>query len=131
MEAYEESGMQEEEELDEATLDPSTAVAAATEDDSILQTRTYDLNVTYEKYYQTPRLWLYGYDENRKPLTVEQMYEDTSQDHVHKTVTIEAHPYTSGPPVASVHPCRHADVMKRIIENVAGGGKELGVHLHP
>lgn len=29
----------------------------------ILQTRTYDLNITYDKYYQTPRMWLYGYDE--------------------------------------------------------------------
>jgi len=32
-------------------------------DSGVLQTRTYDLNITYDKYYQTPRLWLYGYDE--------------------------------------------------------------------
>ncbi len=44
--------------------------------------------------------------QNRKPLTVEQMYEDISQDHVHKTVTVEAHPNIVGPPMASVHPCR-------------------------
>ena len=31
--------------------------------DGILQTRTYDLNITYDKYYQTPRIWLFGYDE--------------------------------------------------------------------
>ncbi|WAR28098.1 ATG3-like protein [Mya arenaria] len=53
----------------------------------VLQTRTYDLNITYDKYYQTPRLWLYGYNENRKPLSVEQMYEDFSQDHAKKTVS--------------------------------------------
>jgi len=29
----------------------------------IIQTRTYDLNITYDKYYQTPRLWLSGHDE--------------------------------------------------------------------
>lgn len=29
----------------------------------IVPTRTYDLNITYDKYYQTPRLWLFGYDE--------------------------------------------------------------------
>lgn len=29
----------------------------------IIQTRTYDLNITYDKYYQTPRLWLTGHDE--------------------------------------------------------------------
>lgn len=32
-------------------------------EDAILQTRTYDLCITYDKYYQTPRLWLFGYDE--------------------------------------------------------------------
>lgn len=32
-------------------------------EDVILQTRTYDLYITYDKYYQTPRLWLFGYDE--------------------------------------------------------------------
>ena len=40
----------------------SASEAAAAE---ILATRTYDLNITYDKYYQTPRLWLFGYDENR------------------------------------------------------------------
>lgn len=29
----------------------------------IIRTRTYDLHITYDKYYQTPRLWLFGYDE--------------------------------------------------------------------
>ena len=98
------------------------------------------------------------------------MYEDFSQDHAKKTVTMEAHPHISGPPMASVHPCRyynnlnvmnisltaefelthtlntpphlctyfcnvvlnrHADVMKKIIETVADGGGELGVHMYP
>ncbi|KAK2151720.1 hypothetical protein LSH36_353g01064 [Paralvinella palmiformis] len=105
MEAYEESGMLESE--DPATLDVATVQTDDRKVESgILQTRTYDLNITYDKYYQTPRLWLFGYDENRKPLTVEQMYEDISQDHVHKTVTMEGHPHLSGPPRASVHPCK-------------------------
>ena len=34
------------------------------------------------------------------------MYEDISQDHAKKTVTMESHPHMSGPPRASVHPCR-------------------------
>jgi len=25
--------------------------------------RTYDVSITYDKYYQTPRVWLCGYDE--------------------------------------------------------------------
>lgn len=46
---------------------------------TILQTRTYDLNISYDNYYRTPRLWLFGYDEQQRPLSEEQMYEDVSQ----------------------------------------------------
>ncbi|XP_010565697.1 PREDICTED: ubiquitin-like-conjugating enzyme ATG3 isoform X6 [Haliaeetus leucocephalus] len=109
MEEYEESGLLE---TDDATLDTRQIVEANKAkvdvggEDAILQTRTYDLYITYDKYYQTPRLWLFGYDEQRQPLTVEHMYEDISQDHVKKTVTIENHPHLPPPPMCSVHPCR-------------------------
>uniref|UniRef100_A0A5S6R2D7 Ubiquitin-like-conjugating enzyme ATG3 n=1 Tax=Trichuris muris TaxID=70415 RepID=A0A5S6R2D7_TRIMR len=96
--------------------------------DNICKTRTYDLTITYDKYYQVPRMWLVGYSEDRRPLTVEQMYEDFSQDHVKKTITMETHPHLPGPPMASIHPCRHAETMKRLIETFAENGKELGVH---
>lgn len=74
--------------------------------DQVIHTRTYDLHITYDKYYQTPRLWVVGYDEHRQPLNVEQMYEDVSQDHAKKTVTMETHPHLPGPNMASVHPCK-------------------------
>ncbi|CAH8632860.1 unnamed protein product [Heterobilharzia americana] len=97
-------------------------------DNGILQTRTYDLYITYDKYYQTPRLWLFGYDEHHQPLTEAEMYEDFSQDHAKKTVTTEAHPHLSGHMMPSIHPCRQADVMRKLIEAVADGGAELAVH---
>ncbi|XP_074657707.1 ubiquitin-like-conjugating enzyme ATG3 [Tubulanus polymorphus] len=135
MDEFADSGLLEAE--DNALLDPASVQsevksgdAAGADDSGILQTRTYDLYISYDKYYQTPRLWLYGYDENRQPLTVEQMYEDFSQDHAKKTVTMENHPHLPGPPMASVHPCRHAVVMKKIIQTVADGGGELGVHMY-
>lgn len=74
--------------------------------DQVIRTRTYDLHITYDKFYQTPRLWVVGYDESRQPLSVEQMYEDVSQDHAKKTVTMETHPHLPGPNMASVHPCK-------------------------
>lgn len=55
--------------LNQATLDTRQIVEANKTkvdvggEDAILQTRTYDLYITYDKYYQTPRLWLFGYDE--------------------------------------------------------------------
>ena len=92
------------------------AAAAAADDDEanvFIPTRTYDLNITYDNYYRTPRLWLSGYDENNKPLTIEQMYDDISEDHAKKTVTFESHPHIAGTLMASIHPCRHAEVMKK------------------
>jgi len=125
MEAFVESGMLE----DAATVDVKKPKSASGGGE-IVATRTYDLNITYDKYYQTPRLWLFGYDEVRKPLSVDEMYEDFSADHANKTITIETHPHLPGPPQASVHPCRHAQVMKKLIDQITEGGGELGVHMY-
>ncbi len=38
-----------------------------------MHTRTYDLLISYDKYYQVPRFWLVGYDEQRQPLTPKQV----------------------------------------------------------
>ena len=124
MEDFIESGMIEE---DNAVVEPIKEEKGACGGE-IVSTRTYDLNITYDKYYQTPRLWLFGYSENRTPLTVDQMYEDFSADHANKTITMETHPHLPGPPQASVHPCKHASTMKKLIDQIAEGGSELGVH---
>jgi len=134
MDEYEESGMLDEEDdnvLDVRKLKIAEATSpGAKEGGEIIQTRAYDMHITYDKYYQTPRLWLFGYDEDRKVLTVEQMYEDVSQDHAKKTVTVESHPHLPNVLAASVHPCRHAEVMKKIFQTVTEGGKDLGVHMY-
>lgn len=138
MEEFESSGKLEQVDLATATIarkpppkiNDSEANSSANNDDSLIKTRTYDLHITYDKLYQTPRLWMIGYDENRKLLTVEQMYEDVSQDHAKKTVTMESHPHLPGPNMGSVHPCKHADIMKKIIQTVEEGGGELGVHMY-
>ncbi|KAJ3689886.1 hypothetical protein LUZ61_019050 [Rhynchospora tenuis] len=110
-------------ESDPATLQPSYFVAHEPEDDNILRTRTYDVSITYDKYYQTPRVWLTGYDESRSLLNPELVLEDVSQDHAHKTVTIEDHPHLPGKH-ASIHPCRHGAVMKKILDVLMSRGVE-------
>jgi ubiquitin-like-conjugating enzyme ATG3 len=129
MEDFEESGQ-----LD--NVDPSVAIIKPVEkaeptspEDSVVHTRTYDLHIVYNKYYQTPHLFLIGYDkdENRKLLSVEEMFEDVSQDNAKKTVTMEQHPHL-GPSMLAVHPCRHSDLMKKFINIAEEGGNELSVH---
>ncbi|XP_054816775.1 autophagy-related protein 3 isoform X2 [Prosopis cineraria] len=117
--------MEEFEEADNVIItDPSTyLVAQEPDDDNILRTRTYDVSITYDKYYQTPRVWLTGYDESRMLLQPELVLEDVSQDHARKTVTIEDHPHLPGKH-ASIHPCRHGAVMKKIIDVLMSRGVE-------
>ena len=109
----------------------ATVAAASTatgDEDVFIPTRTYDLHITYDNYYRTPRLWLSGYDENNRPLSIDHMYDDISEDHAKKTVTFESHPHIPGTLMASIHPCRHAEVMKKLINLVAESGKELEVY---
>lgn len=81
--------------------------------------RLYDLTVTYDNYYRTPRVYIKGYDESGVPLAPEQMLEDVMQDYANRTATIETHPHLpDAGPFISIHPCRHGQVMKRIIDNI-------------
>src|SRR5882762_8792621 len=59
--------------------------------------------------------------QNRTPLTPAQIFQDISADHANKTVTIEAFPHSSSLQAASVHPCKHASVMKKVIERMNAG----------
>jgi len=86
--------------------------------DNLLQVRTYDVMISYDKYYQTPRVWLIGYDENRNPLMPQQIFQDISADHANKTVTIEPFIHSTSLQAASVHPCKHSSVMKKVIERM-------------
>jgi len=97
--------------------------AVGKKDDNIEKTRTYDISITYDNYYQTPKLWLFGYDENNKPLITEQIFEDISEDHARKTVTIAKHPHLPTS-FAYIHPCKHAEVMKSLTERSISNGKE-------
>lgn len=46
--------------------------------------------ITYDKYYQTPRVWLFGYNEEGAPLTKEEVFQDIFSDYSNKTTSIEA-----------------------------------------
>jgi ubiquitin-like-conjugating enzyme ATG3 len=80
--------------------------------------RTYTLYITYTPYYRTPRLYLLGYDAaTNQPLPPMSMMEDIVGDYKDKTVTLEDF-YFTNPPIktASVHPCKHASVMKVLLD---------------
>ena len=101
---------------DDAIVEMDTA-----DNENIIKVRSYDISITYDKYYQTPRIWLFGYDENGNPLPPEKMFEDCMSDYVKRTVTLESHPHLSGI-YASIHPCQHGKVMQNIVRNLSKSG---------
>ena len=117
-----ELGMGVEEADDPATLASRQAIAAqaAKRGNRLVSVRTYDCLITYDKYYQTPRMWLVGYNESGQPLKPAEIFEDISSDYAQKTVTVEPFPHGSMS-TASIHPCKHASVMKKVIERMNAG----------
>jgi ubiquitin-like-conjugating enzyme ATG3 len=94
---------------------------------NIRRVRTYDVSITYDKYYQTPRVWLMGYSDegSHRVLTGDEMMEDVMSDYANRTITIENHPHLPGPH-ASIHPCQHGAVMRTIVRNMTGDGSGGG-----
>jgi hypothetical protein len=79
--------------------------------------RTYTLYIMYSPYYRTPRMYMSGYLPNGQPLPPHQMMEDIVGDYKDKTVTLEDFPFfANSVKMASVHPCKHAPVMKTLLD---------------
>ncbi|KAJ5958560.1 uncharacterized protein N7479_005710 [Penicillium vulpinum] len=98
--------------------DDEEAIIRETDDQSGTQSlRTYTLYITYSNFYRTPRLYLSGYLSPSEPLPPYLMMEDIVGDYKDKTVTLEDFPWFDGSvKMASVHPCRHASVMKTLLD---------------
>jgi ubiquitin-like-conjugating enzyme ATG3 len=79
--------------------------------------RIYDLTVVYDQYYASPRVYLFGYSNNQ-PMSKEQMMEDVYSENREKTVTVDPHPFMKTPCI-SIHPCRHAETMQRILQRMS------------
>ncbi|KAF7846142.1 hypothetical protein BT93_L5147 [Corymbia citriodora subsp. variegata] len=102
--------MEDEEDDNEAIIRDKTA-------DDTTQTRTYTLYITYTAYYRTPRMYLSGYTSPSLPLPPQAMMEDIIGDYKDKTVTLEDFPFfDSSVKMASIHPCKHASVMKILLD---------------
>ncbi|OBA22102.1 hypothetical protein METBIDRAFT_10991 [Metschnikowia bicuspidata var. bicuspidata NRRL YB-4993] len=79
--------------------------------------RRYDLYIAYLTSYRVPKVYLVGFDDGGIPLLPPQMYEDISGDHKDKTATIEALPMAHSTMAVSIHPCKHAAVMRVFMEH--------------
>ncbi|EGR29802.1 hypothetical protein IMG5_148300 [Ichthyophthirius multifiliis] len=86
------------------------------------------LKQIYDFYYYTPRLYITGVDENNNPLTQEEIFQDIINEYANKTVTFEEHPHL-GTQQASLHPCKHAKVIKHMVDTIQGNGGIIEPHM--
>lgn len=83
------------------------------------QERYYDLYIAYSTSYRVPKMYIVGFNSNGSPLSPEQMFEDISADYRTKTATIEKLPFYKNSVLSvSIHPCKHANVMKILLDKV-------------
>ncbi|KAL5604416.1 hypothetical protein BROUX41_002388 [Berkeleyomyces rouxiae] len=79
--------------------------------------RTYNLYIMYSPFYRTPRMYLSGYLSSGQPLPPQSMMDDIVGDYKDKTVTLEDFPFfANNVKMASIHPCKHASVMKSMLD---------------
>ncbi|CAK7265178.1 E2-like enzyme [Sporothrix epigloea] len=106
----------EEEDDDEAIIPEAT--------DPKVGNRSYTMYIMYSPYYRTPRLYLSGYLPSGQPLPPHLMMDDIVGDYKDKTVTLEDFPlFAHSTKMASVHPCKHAPVMKVLLDRADGALK--------
>ena len=79
--------------------------------------RYYDLYIAYSTSYRVPKMYLVGYSAQGTPLSPKEMFEDIATDYRNKTATIEKLPFYKASFLSvSIHPCKHANVMKVLLE---------------
>lgn len=78
--------------------------------------RTYNVYITYSTSYRVPKAYLSGFDANGAPLAPKLMFDDIVGDYKDKTVTIESAPFQANLTLISIHPCRHAGVMRMLLD---------------
>ena len=84
METFEEDNLLDEDDVGELQREEGSKKEDE-EIDNIKLTRTYDVSITYDKYYQTPRVFLFGYNETGQPLKTKEIYQDIMADYVKRT----------------------------------------------
>jgi len=74
---------------------------------------SYDIYIFYDKYYTVPRFYIKAY-ENGNSIDNNRLYDFFIDEYKNRTITKEHHDKLLG--CISIHPCKHAETMKRLIK---------------
>ena len=81
--------------------------------DNLDKSHYYNVSITYDQYYRTPRIWFEGIDSGGMMLSQEEIYSDFMVEYIKVSLTLETHPIMDMNYI-SVHPCKHAFAMQKM-----------------
>ena len=81
--------------------------------DNLDKSHYYNVSITYDQYYRTPRIWFEGIDSGGNMLSQEEIYSDFMVEYIKVSLTLEKHPIMDMN-YMSVHPCKHAFAMQKM-----------------
>jgi ubiquitin-like-conjugating enzyme ATG3 len=73
----------------------------------------YNVYITYDQYYRTPRIWFVGSSIDGCKLSQKETYKDFMPEYLNISLTMELNPILNMH-CTSVHPCKHAYAMQRM-----------------
>lgn len=89
--------------------------------------RHYKMYIIYDEYYHTPRMF-FSATQNGAPVTNNDIRLDIQREYLDKTLTMESFPFLEGVVMPTVHPCRHAAVLKTMSDSMSEGGHKIESH---
>ena len=89
------------------------AATAEIDYENISKNHYYNISITYDQYYRTPRIWFEGTDAGGGLLTQNEIYSDFMIEYIKVSLTLETHPVLKINCI-SVHPCKHAFAMQKM-----------------
>ena len=84
--------------------------------------------IIYDEYYHTPRMFFSATDIEGKPINNEKIKEDIQKEYLDKTLTMEPFPFIEGLTMPTVHPCKHANVLKSMSDAMRESGHKVESH---
>lgn len=84
--------------------------------------------IIYDEYYHTPRMFFSATQEDGAPVSNDDIRLDIQREYLDKTLTIESFPYLENVMMPTVHPCRHAAVLKTMSDSMTESGHKIESH---
>ena len=98
------------------------------EEDNIENYRHYKMYIIYDEYYHTPRMFFSATQADGLPVSNDDIRMDIQKQYLDKTLTMEYFPFLTDVMMPTVHPCRHAAVLKTMSDSMAEAKHQVESH---